>query len=419
MSATVIRANEIGKSYRLTHQKWDRNRTLRDELTSAVTNLFKRADPAERAGKTETFWALQDVSFDIRKGESVGFIGHNGAGKSTLLKLISRITDPTSGGLEITGRVASLLEVGTGFHAELTGRENIYLKGAIMGVKHSEVRRAFDEIVAFAEMERFLDTPVKRYSSGMYVKLGFSVAAHLCSDILIVDEVLAVGDAHFRRKCIDKMHQIMAQDGRTILFVSHNMALIRSVCTRVMALEKGRVIDDGGTSEVINRYSARMEERAVQNLADRQDRAGRGEIRVVEVEAYSPTPDGSKTPLTTGQPARFVMRLNRMLPGTSCIAFIFDKSESAVSYFDSHVATSEDNYQGELADTIVCDVESLPLVHGSYHLELHIWQQGKQQDLIQRALAFEVERGGFGGRGVPPDHAAPVLMEHRWTFPMK
>ena len=201
----------------------------------------------KRNGRTtsETFWALKEVSFEIQKGEVVGIIGANGAGKSTLLKILNRITEPTTGGADIYGRVGALLEVGTGFHAELTGRENVFLNGAILGMSRAEIRRKFDEIVAFAEIEKFIDTPVKRYSSGMYVRLAFAVAAHLEPEILLIDEVLAVGDAQFQKKSLEKMEQLAASDGRTVIFVSHSMPTISRLCPRVIWLQGGRVAADG------------------------------------------------------------------------------------------------------------------------------------------------------------------------------
>src|SRR6266702_4143672 len=246
---TVIKVENIGKKYILSHQKQERYLALRDVMANKARNAGKRLrhpftslhgpDPTH-----EEFWALKDVSFDINEGDRVGIIGRNGAGKSTLLKIISRITEPTTGRVSIAGRVASLLEVGTGFHPELTGRENIYLNGAILGMARGEIKRKFDEIVAFAEVERFLDTPVKRYSSGMYVRLAFAVAAHLEPQIMLVDEVLAVGDAEFQAKCMGKMGEV-ARGGRTVILVSHNMAAIQQVCQRVIVLRRGEVFRDG------------------------------------------------------------------------------------------------------------------------------------------------------------------------------
>ncbi|AFY36209.1 ABC transporter ATP-binding protein [Calothrix sp. PCC 7507] len=255
MSDTVIRVENLGKKYILGHQQQERYTALRDVITNGAKGLVNALQNGK--GKSENnqeeFWALKDVSFEIKQGDRVGIIGRNGAGKSTLLKILSRITEPTKGSIKIQGRVASLLEVGTGFHPELTGRENIYLNGAILGMGKEEIKRKFDEIVAFAEVEKFLDTPVKRYSSGMYVRLAFAVAAHLEPEILIVDEVLAVGDAQFQKKCLGKMEDV-GKEGRTVLFVSHNMSTIQSLCSRCILLKTGQVIEDGQPSNVLQYY---------------------------------------------------------------------------------------------------------------------------------------------------------------------
>jgi lipopolysaccharide transport system ATP-binding protein len=251
--SVAIKVEGLGKKYILRHQVAGRSRyvALRDVLADKAASLFKRRSSSDE--RREEFWALKDVSFEIKQGEAVGIIGRNGAGKSTLLKLLSRITKPTQGRIEIEGRVASLLEVGTGFHPELTGRENIFLNGAILGMHRAEIKRKFDEIVAFAEVEKFLDTPVKRYSSGMYMRLAFAVAAHLEPEILIVDEVLAVGDAEFQKKCLGKMSHV-AQDGRTVLFVSHNLQAIRQMCKNVILLKQGKIAAVGAAHVGINLY---------------------------------------------------------------------------------------------------------------------------------------------------------------------
>ena len=262
MASTVISVANLGKRYWIQHQGRPRYRALREEMVDWVSRPFRavgrafagRSPDADQVVKEEAFWALRGVSFEVQQGDVVGVIGSNGAGKSTLLKILSRITEPTEGRIEIEGRVASLLEVGTGFHPELTGRENVFLNGAILGMTRAEIRKKFDEIVAFAEVERFLDTPVKRYSSGMYVRLAFAVAAHLEPEILVVDEVLAVGDAQFQKKCLGKMHDVSAKEGRTVLFVSHQMGTIRQLCTRGILLNAGRVAKMGSTSEVIDAY---------------------------------------------------------------------------------------------------------------------------------------------------------------------
>jgi ABC-type polysaccharide/polyol phosphate transport system, ATPase component len=262
MPSTVINVAGLGKRYWIQHRARPRYRALRDEIVEWASWPFRvvrraftgRGSDPDQTTKEEAFWALREVSFEVQQGDVVGIIGSNGAGKSTLLKVLSRITEPTEGRIEIQGRVASLLEVGTGFHPELTGRENVFLNGAILGMTRAEIRKKFDEIVAFAEVEKFLDTPVKRYSSGMYVRLAFAVAAHLEPEILIVDEVLAVGDAQFQKKCLGKMHDVSAKEGRTVLFVSHQMGTIRQLCTRGILLKAGRIAKSGCAREVIQAY---------------------------------------------------------------------------------------------------------------------------------------------------------------------
>jgi len=255
MSDAIISVENLGKCYRLHHQQRERYVALRDVITNKVKGLFGNRKPESgNQDSEEDFWALKDVSFEIKRGEVVGIIGRNGAGKSTLLKILSRITEPTKGRITLRGRVASLLEVGTGFHPELTGRENIFLNGAILGMTRAEIRGKFDEIVAFAEVEKFLDTPVKRYSSGMYVRLAFAVAAHLEPEVLIVDEVLAVGDAQFQRKCLGKMESVARESGRAVLFVSHNMTAVQTLCTRALLLRDGSSVADGPVKAVVHDY---------------------------------------------------------------------------------------------------------------------------------------------------------------------
>lgn len=264
MSDTVVQIENLGKKYILSHRD-EGYKTFRDTVANAAKSLVKTfksyGDSNKLSYNREEFWALKDVSFEIKQGEKVGIIGRNGAGKSTLLKVISRITEPTQGSIRIKGRVASLLEVGTGFHPELTGRENIFLNGAILGMSKAEIKRKFDEIVDFSEVEKFLDTPVKRYSSGMYVRLAFSVAAHLEPEILIVDEVLAVGDIKFQEKCLGKMEEV-GKDGRTVLFVSHNMATINNLCEKVVWLSNGSVNMIGKTEQITKHYLVHGAERS-------------------------------------------------------------------------------------------------------------------------------------------------------------
>jgi lipopolysaccharide transport system ATP-binding protein len=264
MSDTIISVENLSKKYIISHQEDNTSRyrykALRDVIATGAKNLAKSfSKPSEKKSFNsyrEEFWALKDVGFEISRGEAIGVIGRNGAGKSTLLKILSRITEPTCGKITLEGRVASLLEVGTGFHPELTGRENIYLNGSVLGMSKSEIKKKFDEIVAFAEVEKFLDTPVKRYSSGMYVRLAFSVAAHLEPEILIVDEVLAVGDSAFQKKCLGKMGDVATKEGRTVLFVSHSMQAIAQLTKRCILLSKGQVQYDGNTEQAVRSYLA-------------------------------------------------------------------------------------------------------------------------------------------------------------------
>ena len=256
--STVIKVENLGKKYLISSQKRERYATLRDTIAQTALKLFNPFSKRDEIrSKYEEFWALKDVSFEINQGDRIGIIGRNGAGKSTLLKLLSRITEPTTGRISIKGRVASLLEVGTGFHTELTGRENIYLNGAVLGMTRAEIKKKFDEIVDFAEVEKFLDTPVKRYSSGMYMRLAFAVAAYLEPEILIVDEVLAVGDAEFQKKCLGKMEEV-GKEGRTVLFVSHNMAAIEALCEKVLLLESGVLVKKGEAVTIIGEYLLSM-----------------------------------------------------------------------------------------------------------------------------------------------------------------
>lgn len=294
MSDTVISVENLGKRYILGHQMQGEYETLRDKITNAAKFLGRKfirvSNKSNFGSNKEEFWALKDVSFEIKQGDRVGIIGRNGAGKSTLLKILSRITEPTTGEVGINGRVASLLEVGTGFHPELTGRENIYLNGAILGMSKVEIKRKFDEIVEFAEVEQFLDTPVKRYSSGMYVRLAFAVAAHLEPEILIVDEVLAVGDIQFQKKCLGKMQDVSKNQGRTVLFVSHNMEAIQRLCSHCLMMGRGQLIAQGDTASIIQRYiSNNFYETSPNNWIDVSDaiRTGTGEARFVKVQYSS------------------------------------------------------------------------------------------------------------------------------------
>jgi lipopolysaccharide transport system ATP-binding protein len=291
----VIRAERIGKKYVIGHETGrERHETLRDVIARGAHNIWRKTTDMARGrgivtGDTiEEFWALKDVTFEVARGEVVGIIGRNGAGKSTLLKVLSRITEPTEGRVSIGGRVASLLEVGTGFHPELTGRENIFLNGSVLGMTRREVRKRFDEIVTFADINKFLDTPVKHYSSGMYVRLAFAVAAHLEPEILIIDEVLAVGDAEFQKKCLGKMNDVSRAQGRTVLFVSHNLGAVSNLCSRVIHFDSGRIRSIGSTTSIVTDYlRARASSAAVINLEERKRGDGvLGNVRVSKLMSF-------------------------------------------------------------------------------------------------------------------------------------
>src|SRR5262245_39421351 len=307
VSNIAIRVEKLSKQFKIGAGKVQHD-TFRDQIVGWMGSLIRsRRSPSNRLSPspmgTETFWALRDVSFEVKKGEVIGIIGRNGAGKSTLLKILSRITEPSAGFADIHGRVASLLEVGTGFHGELSGRENIYLNGAILGMKRAEIRSKFDDIVAFADVGPFVDTPVKHYSSGMYVRLAFAVAAHLQPEILLVDEVLAVGDAAFQRKCLGKMGEV-AKEGRTIIFVSHNMAAVESLCTGAHLISEGRIVRSGGTGEVIAEYLSAVATLSGVPLVQRPDRQGDGRLQFTDIRIVSD--DGKPTGvIQSGQSVEF------------------------------------------------------------------------------------------------------------------
>jgi lipopolysaccharide transport system ATP-binding protein len=276
----VIVAENVSKKYIIDHQRKSGSSNLRDVVTETVDKLFSRKKAQDDFANKEEFWALKDINFSIDQGDRIGIVGHNGAGKSTLLKILSRITEPSTGQIKIEGRIASLLEVGTGFHPELTGRENIFLNGAILGMNKSEIRESFDAIVDFAGVEKFLDTPVKRYSSGMYVRLGFAIAAHLNPEILIVDEVLAVGDTEFQKKCLGKMRDV-SESGRTLIFVSHNLTAIQALCNKSFYFEKGRLIDQGDTTHIITNYLSKVSHKSLEKHWDNIESApGNDQVRV-------------------------------------------------------------------------------------------------------------------------------------------
>jgi lipopolysaccharide transport system ATP-binding protein len=315
----VIHVENLGKKYIINHRSNGGYTTLRDRIIDTAKFLRNSLLCKKTAiHSSEEFWALKDVSFEVKQGDRVGIIGRNGAGKSTLLKLLSRITEPTTGEIGIKGRVASLLEVGTGFHPELTGRENIYLNGAVLGMSKIEIKQKFDEIVAFAEVENFLDTPVKRYSSGMYVRLAFAVAAHLEPEILIVDEVLAVGDSEFQKKCLGKMQDVSQQQGRTVLFVSHNMDAIQRLCSQCVLLEHGKLVAQGDTTSIVAKYLSNHSCKASPKDwidVSKASRMGTGEARFLAVQYSSLNPGAGFHPYSNG-PLELQLAIESVSPRT-------------------------------------------------------------------------------------------------------
>lgn len=392
---------------------------LREVVMGAFRAPFSRR--AERKPReTRTFWALKDVNFDVPAGEIVGIIGANGAGKSTLLKILSRITDPTEGRVTLRGRMASLLEVGTGFHPELSGRENIYMNGAVLGMRHAEIKDKFDEIVQFAEIEKFLDTPVKHYSSGMSVRLGFAVAAHLQPEILIVDEVLAVGDSAFQKKCLGKMSEV-SKSGRTVLFVSHNMAAVGNLCQRGVVLRHGQVIFDGDTKGAIGEYLA-LASRAGEgadyqvDLVNATGRKSRFEKILRVAELFSTAGKPAPRAVQVGEPLK--LKIHLKLP------YLVPRLTFAVginTMFGERVLTLNTlcdpnlEYEPLAGETIVvCDVPSLTLVPGEYLVSLFLDIGGQRADVVHDAFVLSVLEGDYYGTGKAPFSGAFVV-PHSWS----
>lgn len=422
MTNIAIDVADLGKKYHIGSAQKNFYR-LTDQIVDAFMSPFRRASKlfrgqaASAAELGEIIWALKDVSFQIKPGEVVGIIGRNGVGKSTLLRILAGITDPTEGYADIYGRVGSLLEVGTGFHPELTGRENIFLNGAILGMKKFEIERKLDEIVAFAEIDKFLDTPVKHYSSGMHVRLAFSVAAHLEPEILLVDEVLAVGDVAFQRKCLGKMDDV-AKAGRTVVFVSHNMGLLQQLCERGIFLQQGAIHTDGTITEAVDAYLQTLEQVKSQDLSKRTDRKGVGQARLVNAEVTA-NGNGPSSILKTGHPARFVFGVNAFVPGIACNFFIYDTIGQPVTSFYSRVRGPNDKYDPDDGLKFACELDELLLLPGRYRIDVAIVGDNKLQDFIEAAAVFEVGDGQVGGRPAQHDGKFSVVMEHRWTIPTR
>ena len=419
MSNIILKVENLSKQYRLGLVGTG---TMGDDLKRWWANIRGKEDPFLKIGDINNratkgtsnyVWALKDINFEVQQGEVLGIIGKNGAGKSTLLKILSKITSPTTGSIKSKGRVASLLEVGTGFHGEMTGRENIFLNGAILGMTKKEINAKLDEIIEFSGCERYIDTPVKRYSSGMTVRLAFAVAAFLEPDILIIDEVLAVGDAEFQKKAIGKMQEISAGGGRTVLFVSHNMAAVKSLCTRGIVLENGGIVFEGDTDESIQFYLKGNNEGV--NFIDFSDRKGAGIVKINQAKVYGVAPDVLPQ---TGQLFHLEFELENPndIP-SSMIRFdlrIDDYMGQRILWMsDSILALHKEN----ITKTVIFTIDKLNLNNGLYYVTTHIMVNNEVSDWIQNAFTFEVTEGDFYGTGRKiPNNQSKILIDFKVNY---
>jgi lipopolysaccharide transport system ATP-binding protein len=422
MSHVAIRVEDLSKAYQLGEFSTG---TISKDIERWFYKLRGKEDPFLKIGETNDrskkstsniVWSLQDINFEINLGDAVGIIGRNGAGKSTMLKIISRVTSPTKGNIKVKGRIASLLEVGTGFHPELTGRENIFLNGAILGMRKKEIERKFDEIVDFSGVERYIDTPVKRYSSGMYVRLAFAVAAHLDSEILVVDEVLAVGDAEFQKKCIWKMNDVSKSEGRTVLFVSHNMASIESLCKKGIYLRNGKLECVDNIQLVIKQYLDSKSNEHLIPLIERNDRTGIGNIKLTNVKIDAP--EG----VITG--SKFKVTANYTFQDKNIIHSINEFGMSIWTDREVRLVSLSSTFKGDLdqedipgSGSVSCEIEDLPLIQGEYILNFFLASTFGIEDEINNCVKFQVEESDYYGRGkvIDPGYGA-IAVKHKWML---
>jgi len=424
MSNVAIRCDRLAKQYRIGER--ETYKALREVITDAIAAPFRRVRSALSSSSNNghqeesMIWAMEEVSFEIQRGEAVGIIGRNGAGKSTLLKILSRITEPTRGQAEIWGRVGSLLEIGTGFHPELSGRDNIYLNGAILGMKKAEIARKFDEIVAFSEIEKFIDTPVKRYSSGMYVRLAFAVAAHMETEILIVDEVLAVGDTQFQKKCLGKMGDA-ARHGRTVLMVSHNMAAIHALCSRAILLEQGRSVSDGNPLEVTRLYLDGFEKQSNSGTIDLRSpsipRSGKTSIFCalrLKNGAGAPT-----TAYLSGDDMVLEFDLEPPFPVPDPVLFVGVDDNLGRRIFTVSSQYSQTEFPAlDRPLTAICTIPGLCLLPGRYSMSICVGTSYDWSiDLIVNVACFDVHASDYFGTGrMPPQDLGAVLVKSQWQM---
>ncbi len=414
MSNWILKVENLGKRYTIRSAKTERYTALRDVIARKARSFFNRTDAEKPPADSEHFWALEGVSFEVKRGEIMGVVGRNGAGKSTLLKLLSRITEPTRGRIHVRGKVASLLEVGTGFHPELTGRENIFLNGAILGMSRAEIRSKFDEIVQFAEVEQFVDTPVKRYSSGMYVRLAFAVAAHLEPDILIIDEVLAVGDAAFQRRCLGKIDAV-SRSGRTVLFVSHQMASVQALCSSAILLSHGKLLKHGPTQSIIRDYLTLSNGKAAQSVEFR-DRATDlsstllTSLSIEDADGKAEIFTSSRLKITIGYSGA-----NRLSDYNLLIA-IYDLGNAGIYAFRTSTSKSlPDNLPP--SGTLVCITDRINITPGRCYINIALQKCGANLDHIPHAAEFDVEPDPEVDPGsIPSRDWVLVALNHSWSF---
>lgn len=421
----IIKIEDVSKAYQIGQigtgtLSRDLERFWTTKIRGKEDPFLKIGEANDRSvkGTSDIVWSLKDLNFEIRQGEAVGIIGKNGAGKSTLLKLLSRVTGPTTGQIKVKGRIASLLEVGTGFHPELSGRENIYLNGAILGMRKREITRKLDEIIDFSGVERYIDTPVKRYSSGMYVRLAFAVAAHLESEILIVDEVLAVGDAEFQKKCLGKMSDISKGEGRTVLFVSHNMAAVQNLCSKGLVMVNGRLEYTGDVVKSVEYYLQNSTKVSDDDLSKRTDRKGAGNFMISSIKKINR--QGLESDVFLNGDSIFfeieVSNKNRQPVSDLRIDFgLNDYSETRISWFSTSLFTGKHSFERDSIIKITMEIPNLPLSAGSYSLTSNLIVDGQNEDWVPNATRFEVENGDFFKSGkLIASKQGNLLIDHKF-----